>query len=162
MSRRQELVYFPSRATDRQGYAERVRAIFEESLRRKGLLMTDQRRAILDLLLNANRHLSEEDIYKKVRPQRIGKVTVFRTLKVLENSGLIESVTPPGEKPRFEIKTDRPHHDHLICIECRRIIEVRWSEIERIQNAACRKLGFEVRFHRHEVFGRCRACRGEE
>ena len=52
----------------------------------------------------------------------------------------------------------RPHHDHLICITCGRIQEVRWPALEKIQNDACRKAGFAPKWHRHEVFGLCKDC----
>jgi Fur family transcriptional regulator, ferric uptake regulator len=80
-------------------------------------------------------------------------------LKLLEECGLVDRVTPKDGNPRFELKGERPHHDHLICVECGGITEVRWPEVERIQEKTCRQMGFEILYHRHEVFGRCPRCR---
>ena len=65
---------------------------------------------------------------------------------------------PPTDKPRFEVKYERPHHDHLICVECGAIQEVQWPQIEKIQEKKCKELGFIPVFHRHEIFGRCPKC----
>ena len=154
-----ELGYFPSRSPGRVGYVERVRRAFAGHLERKGLRMTRQRERILDALLAADRHLSLEDLHRLLRRFGVGRATVFRNLKLLEESGLLSQVTDPEGASRFEVTHDRPHHDHLICIECGRIQEIRWPELEKIQSAGCRKLGFSVLWHRHEIFGRCAPCR---
>lgn len=154
----EELVYFPSWMAGRMGYADRIRQLFREYHQSKGLRMTHQRGLILDFLLKANHHVGMEEIYKALRPQGVGKVTVFRALKMLEESKLIDRVTTLEGKPRFEVNLERPHHDHLICIECGTIREIQWPQIERIQEKACRQLGFTPTFHRHEIFGRCRSC----
>ena len=114
-----ELVYFPTWAAGRHGYADRIRQLFQEYHQSKGMRMTQQRNLILDYLLKAN------------------------------------SV---DGKPRFEVKYERPHHDHLICIQCGAIHEIQWPQVERIQEKTCKKIGFSPLFHRHEIFGRCRLC----
>lgn len=144
--------------SDRDDRAAQVQSKFAEFLKKKGLRMTPQRQAILDLLLVSEHHVSQEEIYAKLKARGIGKVTVFRTLKMLETSGLVDSVASPGGKRRYELETGRPHHDHLICVECGRIIEIRWAEVEKIQERACKKIGFRPLYHRHEIFGRCKAC----
>lgn len=153
-----ELVYYPSWDSGKKGYVERIYKFFSEYLARHGLRLTGQRRRIVDLFLESDRHLSQDEIYRVVRKHGLGRATVFRTLKMLEESGLIAHVTGGGGTPRFEVKLDRPHHDHLICVECGAIQEVRWPKLEEIQDEACRKIGFVPKWHRHEVFGRCRDC----
>lgn len=155
-----ELVYFPSWTAGRKGYADRVRQVFQEYLHAKDLRLTDQRAAILNELLSAERHLSLDDLYQSVRGRGIGKVTVFRTLKMLEDSGLVDKIQTSQGRMRYEMKLERPHHDHLVCVLCGRITEVQWPAIEKIQERDCRKMGFEILWHRHEVFGKCRDCRG--
>ena len=155
---RKDLVFFPTWMAGRKGYAERIRQVFEDYLKRKEMFFTSQRRQILDLLLEAERHLSQEEIYQALKPKGIGRVTVFRALKTLEDCGLIERVSDKDGKAYYEMKLERPHHDHLICVGCGSISEVRWPDLERIQNKACKNLGFVVEFHRHEVFGRCAEC----
>ena len=153
-----ELLFFPPSAAGREGYAERIRRVFQQRLKGKTLRYTGPREQILNHLLSAERHLSVQDIYGSLRKHGIGKATVFRTLNMLEECGLIERVIPHDGVSRFEVKMERPHHDHLICVECGVISEIRWPEIERIQERECRRAGFTPLWHRHELFGRCRAC----
>ena len=159
---KKELVYFPSWTAGRKGYAQRMREVFQEYLRTHNLHLTPQRIAILKHLFETDRHLSLEDIYASLKHRRIGKVTVFRTLKILEECRLVERVSASNGRPLFEVKMERPHHDHLICVDCRRVMEVRWPDVEKIQDQACRKMGFKILYHRHELFGRCRDCEPKE
>jgi len=159
---KEELVYFPSWVAGRPGYADRIRQLFQEYHQAKNMRMTHQRSLILDYLLDANHHVGMDEIYKALKPKGVGKVTVFRGLKMLEECKLIDRVTSSDGKPRFEVKYERPHHDHLICIECGTIREIQWPQIERIQEKSCRELGFSAIFHRHEIFGRCKACQEKQ
>ena len=140
-----------------EDYKRRIERIFALELSAGGLRLTTQRRRILDALLKARRHLSEDEIYSELAGFGIGRATVFRTLKVLKKCGLVEEVLGDG-RPRFEVRWRRPHHDHLICVDCGRIQEIRWPALEAIQERACRKAGFAARWHRHEIFGLCRSC----
>jgi Fur family ferric uptake transcriptional regulator len=153
-----ELVYFPTWMAGRHGYADRIRELFQEYHQEKGMRMTHQRSMILDYLLKANHHVGMDEIYEALRSHGIGRVTVFRALKMLEECKIVDRVTSLSGKPRFEVKYERPHHDHLICVECGAIREVQWPQIERIQEKKCRDLGFLPVFHRHEIFGRCPQC----
>ena len=153
-----ELVFFPTWAAGRAGYADRIREVFHGLVQSKGLMHTHQREDILNHLLAADRHLTQDEIYVALKPRGIGKVTVFRTLKLLDEAGLTEKVYGSDGTIRYEIKLDRPHHDHLVCVSCGGIQEVQWPEIERFQEKACREKGFSPLYHRHEVFGRCQSC----
>ena len=158
MNQDKELVYFPTWTAGRKGYAERVRQVFLEYLKKKDLLITPQRFAILDCLLESDRHLSQEEVYRTLKAKGIGKVTVFRTLKLLEECKLVEGVTDYEGKPRFEVNMDRPHHDHLVCLRCGKIIEIQWPEVEKIQEKISKQRGFTISYHRHELFGSCKEC----
>lgn len=159
MSTTKELTFFPSWTAGRKGYAERMRQVFQDYLRGKDLYLTPQRSKILDHLLEADQHLTQDDMYRALKAEGIGKVTIFRTLKMLEDCRIVERVTSPSGRPRFEVKAERPHHDHLICLGCGAITEVQWPEVEKIQDKTCKELGFEAVYHRHELFGRCSKCR---
>jgi Fur family ferric uptake transcriptional regulator len=154
----EELVYFPTWVAGRGGYADRIRQLFQEHHHKQGMRMTTQRSLILEYLLKANRHVGMDEIYQALRGRGVGRVTVFRALKMLEECALVDRVTAVDGKPRFEVKYERPHHDHLICIDCGTIREVQWPQIERIQEKKCKELGFTPVFHRHEIFGRCPRC----
>lgn len=153
-----ELVIYGGKAAARPSLAARVIRVFTDHLAKNGLRLTGQRRAILDHLLKSDRHLSQEEIYESLRARGIGRATVFRTLKTLQECGLAAPVEDRNGVPRFEINLERPHHDHLICVECGHIHEVSWPALEKIQEETCRKLGFLPRWHRHEVFGLCKDC----
>ncbi len=155
---RRELHFFPSQPADRKAFSERIRKLFAEYLTSNGLRLTTQRLRILNCFLDAERHLSQEDIYHALRGHGLGRATVFRTLRMLEDSHLVNHVIGSAGSPRFEVNRDRPHHDHLICMDCGRIQEVRWPALEDIQEKTCRKIGFTIKWHRHEVFGKCREC----
>ena len=152
-----ELSYFPG-ALNREDYAQKIAALFSEHLGKNGLRLTTPRRKILNCLLKADKHLNQEEIYKSLRPQGIGRATVFRTLKMLEDSNLLGRISGISGPPKFEVHFERPHHDHLVCISCGSIQEIQCPKIEKIQEKACRKIGFEVRWHRHEIFGFCPQC----
>lgn len=153
-----ELVYPAERTGGLKGYTKRIHRYFSEYLAKHGLRLTGQRRRILDYFLESDRHLSQEDIYGALRRHGLGRATVFRTLKMLEECKLVNHVIGSDGTPRFEVDLDRPHHDHLICIDCGSIQEVRWPKLEAIQESTCRKIGFTAKWHRHEVFGRCKDC----
>lgn len=158
MTSAKELIFFPAVSAGRKVYAGKIRRFFAEYLAKNGLRLTRQRRRIVDALLAADRHLSQEELYKALRRFGLGRATIFRTLKMLQEGALVEPVFGKDSVPRFEVQRDRPHHDHLICIECGRIREVRWPKLEAIQEETCRKIGFIPKWHRHEIFGRCKEC----
>lgn len=139
-------------------HADKVVRVFTQHLAQNGLRLTGQRRLILDQFLKTDRHLSQDEIYLALRSHGVGRATVFRTLKMLQESGLVSPVVGRDGVSRFEVELDRPHHDHLICVQCGRIQEVRWPALEKIQDEACRKAGFTPKWHRHEVFGLCKDC----
>lgn len=153
-----ELLFYPQTTTDRSSYTRKIYALFTDYLARNGLRLTDQRRRILDFFLQADTHLSQEEIYSALRKHGLGRATVFRTLKMLEECQIVNHVVAGNGTPRFELNIERPHHDHLICISCGSIQEIRWPKLEHIQEEACRKIGFAPKWHRHEIFGRCRNC----
>ena len=153
-----ELVFYPTWTAGRQGYAERIREVFQQHLSTQNLRLTKQREMIVDYLLSAEQHVTQNDVCQALKPKGVGKVTVFRTLKMLEECHLAERVTSPHCLPKFEIKHERPHHDHLICIDCGSIREVQWPEVERVQEKTCKALHFAPLWHRHEMFGRCQHC----
>ncbi len=120
--------------------------------------MTQQRGRILDYLLEANHHVGMDEIYQALKSHGVGRVTVFRALKMLEECHLIDRVQASDGKPRYEVNYERPHHDHLICVDCGSIQEIQWPQVEKIQEKTCKELGFLPMFHRHEIFGRCASC----
>lgn len=136
--------------------------ILRDYVRKNGLKGTQQREAVLAHLLSAKKHLSPEEIHESMRSRgvNLGRATVFRTLKLLENCGLAARVTFADGRQRFERKHGRPHHDHMICVGCGEAIEFSSPAIERLQDQAAKRHNFRIEWHRHELFGRCGACAG--
>ena len=163
MTRSAEITLFPRHARTPAQFRVWLASIlrtFREYLATRGLNLTHQREEILRCLMAAEQHLSLEDVYARAKKQdpSIGRATVFRTLRLLQECGLVAEVGSADSRARFELKADRPHHDHMICIECGRISEFESPMMERFQNEAIQRDGFRALRHRHEIFGRCRPC----
>ncbi len=122
----------------------------------KRLNTTTQREAIVDQFFRTHDHISIDELLARVRKrhQRVGYATVYRTLKLLVESGLaIERQFGDGQA-RFEVAGE--HHDHLICTKCGLILEFEDDEIERLQEKIAQRLGgFTVVRHRHELYALC-------
>lgn len=134
--------------------------VLRDHLRKKGLKDTSQREEVLAFLSKADRHLSSEELFDALRKKdpKIGRATVFRTLKLLEECGLASKVSFPDGQTRYERAHGRHHHDHMICVDCQDVIEFESDEIEALQSLVARKNHFHLLWHRHELFGRCRRC----
>src|SRR6185295_14002602 len=139
--------------------AREEKEVFAAYIAKNRLKRSDQREAILDTFLRSERHLSVEDLHQLVQKRRpdIGRTTVYRTLKLLQDAGLAQELVLDGQS-RFEVDYNRAHHDHFICRECSEIFEFISDEIERIQDEIAAKIGFEIEGHRHQIYGRCKDC----
>ncbi|MGD0677095.1 MAG: transcriptional repressor [Polyangiaceae bacterium] len=127
---------------------------------KKGLRSTDQRRLIVETFFRAENHVSIEELLAQVREQdpRVGYATVYRTLKLLAECGVANERRFGDGLTRYELADDAAHHDHLICIECGDIVEFEESRIEELQENVAHKHGFELRSHKHELYGICPRC----
>ncbi len=134
--------------------------LFRDYVKKKGLKDTPQREEVLTFLLKATQHMSPEDIFHAMRKTdpKIGRATVFRTLKLLEESGLASHILSADGRHMFEANSGKKHHDHMICVSCGQTLEFESPAIERLQNTLARRYGFEIFRHRHELFGKCRKC----
>lgn len=128
---------------------------FERLCRDKGLRLTGPRRVILDVLAKAKDHPDAIEVHRRaalVDPS-IAIATVYRTVRLLQDSGILESHAFGDGRTRYE-PADREHHDHLIDIKTGDVIEFRSDEIERLQEEIARARGFEIVSHRLEIFVR--------
>ncbi|MEM8569718.1 MAG: Fur family transcriptional regulator [Pseudomonadota bacterium] len=128
---------------------------FEDSLREAGLRITRQRRMILEILHSIGGHPDASDIYKRVvaKDSRVSLATVYRTMRVLEDSGAIQRHAFGGGAARFE-NTQSDHHDHLIDIDSGEVIEFASDRIEALQNEIAAELGYEIVHHKLELYCR--------
>jgi len=140
---------------------ETPQTVFAEYLANANLKMTPQRRLILDTLLKHDAHLSSEELYAQVkkRDNSIGQATVYRTLKLLCDCGLIEPLDFADGVTRYEISYGKNHHDHLICERCGKNIEILDPVIERRQEELANEQGFKLVRHKMYLYGLCDDCR---
>jgi len=133
--------------------------VFDAYLVKHHLKRSEQREVILDAFLKAEKHLSVVDLLFQIKKRRpdIGRTTVYRTLKLLQEAGLASELALDGQS-RFEPDWNRAHHDHFICKSCGDIFEFSSPEIERLQDEAAAAIGFVIEGHRHQIFGVCERC----
>ena len=120
----------------------------------KGLRLTDQRRTIAQVLEDAEDHPDVEELYaraSKIDPN-ISLATVYRTVKLFEEAGILERVDYGDGRARYE-DAERDHHDHLIDLQTGRVIEFVDPEIEALQEKIAAKLGYKLKGHRLELYG---------
>jgi len=119
----------------------------------KGMRMTEQRRTIARVLNESDDHPDVEELYRRCASldSRISISTVYRTVKLFEDAGIIERHDFREGRARFEQATDA-HHDHLINLRTGEVIEFQSEEIERLQAEVARKLGYRLIDHRLELY----------
>jgi Fur family ferric uptake transcriptional regulator len=121
------------------------------------LKQTTQRRQIVEIFLNSQSHIDAEALHAKVRKHglNIGLATIYRTLNLLRDAKLVEQRDFAEGRAVFEPLSPLEHHDHLICQDCGQIQEFENHEIEELQRQVAKRLGFELKSHRLDLFGRC-------
>lgn len=119
----------------------------------KGLRMTDQRRVIARVLSSADDHPDAEELHRRAVEvdSRISLATVYRTVRLFEEAGIIERHDFRDGRSRYEEASDE-HHDHLIDMRTGEVIEFVDEEIERLQEAVARRLGYKLVDHRLELY----------
>jgi Fur family ferric uptake transcriptional regulator len=127
---------------------------------RENLRSTAQRRLVTDTFFRSQGHLSIEDLLAQVREHdpKVGYATVYRTLKLLKDSGLANERHFGDGVSRYEVAHEDAHHDHLICTKCGTIVEFEDPEIEAAQEQLAKRHGFKLTRHKHELYGLCPEC----
>ena len=120
----------------------------------KGVKLTDQRKVIAKVMSESNDHPDVDELYKRVSviDTKISIATVYRTVKLFEESGIITKHEFKGGKARYE-ELSESHHDHLIDIKSGEIIEFVDEEIEKLQKKVADKYGYELVDHKLELYG---------
>ena len=126
----------------------------EKYMDKNGLRSTSQRRLVSETFFRSTGHLSIEDLLATVREadSKIGYATVYRTLKLLKDCGLAYERHFGDGVSRYEVALEDEHHDHLICLDCGKIVEFENDEIERLQDELAKKNGFTLKRHVHELY----------
>ena len=139
----------------------RERIIFRKYLERRGLKLTTERQAVFDELFARHEHFEADEILVRLRGKgkKISRATIYRTLELLVDSGIVGRVRIGEIGYRYERLRAGEHHDHLICNECGRVIEFREPRIESLQDEVYERYGFVPLSHSHQLRGVCKQCR---
>ena len=129
-------------------------ASIEERCKQKGVKLTDQRKLIAQTMSNSHDHPNVDELYKRVSKidPKISIATVYRTVKLFEEAGILTKHDFRGEKARYEELPDS-HHDHLIDVQSGEIVEFVDEEIEELQKIVAEKLGYQLVDHKLELYG---------
>lgn len=134
---------------------------FKKILKTSGLKYTKQRESLLKLLYNNEEHNTPDELYEALKAmdpnQNIGIATIYRTLNLLEESGMVTSISFGSAGKKFEL-ANKPHHDHMICKSCNKIIEFQDDTIEQKQLKIAKEHGFKLSSHLMQLYGTCKDC----
>jgi len=134
--------------------------IFGTFLKSEGLRFTPEREKVLEEAFSVHKHFEAEDLLFRMRQHghRVSKATVYRTLALLVQCGLLREVIFGERHSHYEHVFGHKHHDHMICLKCGKIIEFTNETIERLQRKICEQYRFEPLQHRLEITGYCEDC----
>ncbi len=135
---------------------------FLEFLSRKHLRLTSQRRAIIDCAFGTEEHFTAEQLlaWSRVRDQSVSRATIYRTLPLLTESGLVREMDFGKDQKIYDPNyAQRPRHNHIICLDCNKIFEFDSDEFEALADAIAESLGFSAQSRRLQLTARCEELR---
>ncbi len=134
---------------------------FRDYLARRGMRRTAQRRAVLRAVLRRVGHYDADQLYEDLRGEgeHVSRATVYRTLGHLRECGVVKEALQCRGRASYETVHGAEHHDHMLCVECGKVIEFCDERIEELQQRICRRHGFRALEHRMGIRGVCRECR---
>ncbi len=135
-------------------------AVFEKFIVEKGLRHSKPREFIFRTFLNMEKHVTIDELWGEVKKRypSVGYATVYRTMKLMNESGLCREIRFEDGTTRYEHLYGHDHHDHLICSQCGLLVEVVEEEIEQLQERLMRLHGFLPQSHRMNLYGICKDC----
>ena len=144
-------------------HIQREMEAYRAALAERGLSVTQPRLRLGEIVFGTHGHFTADDLVAMARDAgvRIGRVTVYRTLNLMVEAGLVEERPFQRGRMHYEHTIGHAHHDHMVCVGCGTIIEFESGAIEREQQKAAAKHGFDILHHSHTLFGRCRNCGGQ-
>ncbi len=134
--------------------------VFREYLRDRGLKYTEERRALLQAVMRDDEHFEAERLLLALRQAgvRIGKATVYRTLPLLVNCGIVRQVQFSNKQVHYEHTYGQDPHDHMVCRRCGRIIEFDAADVSRLRTILAARHRFHALSHRLQITGLCEQC----
>ena len=126
---------------------------------RAGYRLTEPRRVLAGLIADRSGHFAASDLVSEARVRRlgIGRATIFRTLEVLSELGIVERLDLPSGEHAYVV-CEPAHHHHVVCSHCGRTVEIEDAGLRTVVRRIARRTGFRVDEHRLELFGVCAAC----
>ncbi len=138
---------------------------FKQLLRSNNLKFTKQRETILHALYTHSGHFTPEELYRFIKSENpqlnTGIATIYRTLSLLENAGIVTSISFGTQGKKYELGV-KAHHDHIICTNCGKILEFYDEAIEKRQEKIAKEFGFKMEDHSMKIFGICPECQKKE
>ncbi|RMG39630.1 MAG: transcriptional repressor [Planctomycetota bacterium] len=135
---------------------------FREFLEAKGQRLTHERRIVVEEVYSSHEHFDSEQLINRLANRkdsnRVSRSTVYRTLSLLEEAGMLRKVARQNDRDVYEHDYGYPRHDHMICEKCGDLIEFPNDQIAELLERITREYGFRRTGHRLEVYGICRSC----
>ncbi len=152
----------PTRAVPRKPLFAEEQARFEAFLRGRSLKYTGERKALLQAVFQAEHHFDADSLHMELRKKggEISRATVYRTLDLLVQCGLVRKQSLGDQHAHYEAVKGDEHHDHLICLNCQKVIEFFRPDLEALQDAICEEHRFRALHHSLQIFGLCSDCAG--
>ncbi|MCG8406137.1 MAG: transcriptional repressor [Phycisphaerales bacterium] len=135
--------------------------VFREFLRDRGLKYTGEREKILSAVMHTDEHFEAEELLRLMwqESNRVGKATVYRTLKLLVECGIVKEVHFSNKQVHYEHTYGQDPHDHMVCRRCGRIIEFDAGEVVKLRTVIAAHARFHALSHRFQILGLCEVCR---
>src|SRR5256885_15970870 len=131
---------------------------FMDFLQQKNLRLTAQRQAIIETAFSTHQHFTAEQLleWSRQKDKSVSRATVYRTLPLLTESGLVREMDFGKDYKFYDPNyAEHPHHNHIICNDCERIVEFESDKIEKLESEISHKLGFSIKAQRLPITGSC-------
>jgi Fur family ferric uptake transcriptional regulator len=140
---------------------KKEKEIFKKYLVGKGLKLTSERELILKEVFSRHDHFDAEDLFQafRARSENVSRATIYRTLPLLVESGLVQEALRCGERVCYEHIYGHKSHGHMICMGCGKIVEFEDNELERIKRKVCKENDFQPAEFRFGIKGYCKNCK---
>jgi Fur family ferric uptake transcriptional regulator len=135
-----------------------TKARFVEFLESKNLRITSQRQAIIESVFSTQEHFTAEQLleWARQRDRSVSRATVYRTLPLLTESGLVREMDFGKDYKFYDPNyAEHPHHSHIICNDCEKIVEFESEKLDKLENEISHKLGFSIKTQRLQITGTC-------
>ncbi len=134
---------------------------FQDFILSKGLRTTKKRNEIFDEVLKTEGHFDPDELYMRLKQKgsKVSRASVYRTIPLLVEIGLIEEVERVDKHAHYERVSVESHHDHMICMKCGRVIEFYSPTLEMLQDELCLRENFTKVRHSLEIYGVCNKCK---